>query len=124
MSNLKKLVIVDDEYDIGLVVKDFFTDYGFLSWIAIDTTSGLALIEKEKPEIIFLDLIIPQIGGIECLKQIRKVSPESYVIMMTGIQDQEIAKQALKEGAYDYVTKPFDLGYIKINFIDRIFPPD
>lgn len=118
----RKVLIIDDEYDLGLFLKDFLADLGFEGTIATDTDLGLQLFRDMKPDLVFLDILIPQDGGMECLKAIKKIRPETIVIMITGLQDEGTAKQALSLGAYDYVTKPFDLDMIQTQFIERLFP--
>lgn len=117
-----KILVIDDEYDLGLLIKDFADDLGYLCWIATDTDSGLKIVSEERPEVVFMDVVIPQAGGIECLKRIKALYPETIVIMITGMQDEGLAKQSIQAGAYDYITKPFELEHLETQFLSRIFP--
>ena len=118
----KKILIIDDEPEIGEIVKDFLNDLNYTTMIAGDATEGLALAQSEKPDLVLLDILMPQISGMECLKQIKELRPETIVVVISGLQDEQLAKQAIRRGAYDYIVKPFDLNFLQNNLLARIFP--
>lgn len=117
----KKILVIDDEMDMGEIVKDYLEEYGYETMIAVEAVQGLEIVEKEKPQVILLDVLMPEISGIECLQKIKEVSPEAIVIIVSGMQDEQIAKEAIRYGAYDYITKPFDLEYLRTSILGRIF---
>jgi DNA-binding NtrC family response regulator len=82
--------------------------------IANDGQAALFLLEQELPGLVFLDLVIPKINGIEVLRRIRKDWPELPVIVMTAYGTISRAVEAMKEGATDFITKPFDVDHLKI----------
>src|SRR4051812_46883039 len=117
---MKKILIVDDEPLTGRLIKDFLEDQEYEVLVATQALLGLEIVEKEKPDLVLLDMLMPRIGGLECLARIKKFAPETIVIMLSGLQNEEVAKQALELGAYDYLTKPFNLHSIE-NLLARIF---
>ena len=114
--------MIDDEPEVCELLADFLNMQGYHALKASRAVEGLALAEQEKPDLVFLDIMMPEIDGLECLREIRKSSPESIVIMVSGLKDEKIAKEAIRLGAYDYVGKPFDLDYLRNNLLARIFP--
>lgn len=123
-SAAKKIVVIDDEVSVGETIRDFLIDEGYEAFVASEAKKGLELVVQEKPELVLLDLLMPQIGGIEVLKRIKEVRPETFVVVISGLTDEEIAKQAIRRGAFDYVTKPFDLVELKEKILDRVFLSD
>ncbi len=117
----KKIMIVDDEETISELLQVFLENQGFQAVVASDAEKALAMMASENPDVVMLDILMPGINGVECLKKIKKIKPDAIVIMMSGLQDEEIAKEAITYGAYDYITKPFDLDYFKQNLLKRLF---
>jgi DNA-binding response OmpR family regulator len=79
-------------------------------------TNGLEAIQKVKdvrPHIVLLDILMPGMGGIDTLKEIKKINSKIVVIMVTAVIDEELAKRAIQLGADEYIIKPFDLNYIE-----------
>ena len=118
---MRKILVIDDEPEVCELLADFLKIHGYEALTAIRALAGLAIAEKEKPELVLLDIMMPEIDGLECLQRILKSSPESLVIMVSGLKDEKIAKEAILRGAYDYLAKPFDLDYLKNNLLARIF---
>lgn len=108
-----KILIVDDEIGICNIFYDFFTKEGYE---VIKSTSGkeaLAKVVSEKPELVFLDIRMPGMDGLEVLKEIKKIDKSIVVIMETVLNDEESAKKAIELGAYDYVSKPLSFDYLE-----------
>ncbi len=118
---MRKILIIDDEMEVCELLADFLKLQGYHTFKASRAKDGLSLAESEKPDVVLLDIMMPEIDGLECLQRIRKSSPESIVIMVSGLKDEKIAKEAIRRGAYDYIAKPFDLSYLKENILGRIF---
>lgn len=109
----KKILVVDDEQGILDLFKRVLSKEGYK---VITSLSGLGALEKakkEKPNLVILDIRMPGIDGIETLKRIKKIDSKLVVIMLTAYGTLDSAREALKLGAYDYITKPFKLGYIE-----------
>ena len=108
------VLVVDDDADIATILCDRLRTMGHDTLIANDGQAALFLLEQELPGLVFLDLVIPKINGIEVLRRIRKDWPELPVIVMTAYGTISRAVEAMKEGATDFITKPFDTDHLKI----------
>ncbi|OPX43681.1 alkaline phosphatase synthesis transcriptional regulatory protein PhoP [Ruminiclostridium hungatei] len=106
MSQLKKILVVDDEHKIVDVVKSYLEHSGYRVFTAFSGNEALRLFEKAGPDLVILDLMLPDISGTAILSQIRKQS-KVPVIMLTARVEEEDILNGLDTGADDYVTKPF-----------------
>ena len=122
-SHRKTILTIDDEVLIGEMIQDYLKLSGFNAFYADNAENGIEILKKEKPAIVLLDVLMPKVGGIECLKRIKEIAPETIVIMATAVHDEKTAKQAIQYGAYDYITKPIDFAYLK-TILSRIFSAD
>ena len=109
MKNVKptKILVVDDEAIIRDSLRDWLSDAGHQVLTAEDGYHALGLIENETPGIAIVDLVMPGMDGIELLKKAKEISPNIEVIVITAYASIPTAIAAMKEGAYDYVEKPF-----------------
>jgi DNA-binding NtrC family response regulator len=113
-DNRVGVLIVDDEHEIREVVADYLTGHGFAVTIAKNGREGLdRLFNNPSVQIVLLDVSMPLMGGMEVLLEVMKLDPHPHVIMMTAIADREIARQAMKIGAFDYILKPCDFAAIE-----------
>ncbi len=113
-----RVLIVDDEADLCEVLVQFIKRLGYTAKFATDGPAGMVLVQNFQPHFIFLDVMMPDMNGIEVLREIRKIDKAVKVIMISGMHDLGIAKQAMQLGALDYMPKPIvleDLG----NFLHR-----
>jgi two-component system NtrC family response regulator len=101
--------MVDDEPDTCEVISHFLGRRGYAVITANSAEEALSKLSTEKPELILLDILMPGMDGIECLRKIREINKEVPIIMVTCIIDIDTANQAIELGATDYLTKP--LGY-------------
>jgi len=117
--NVADILFVDDDRAILEIVREYLAEIGY----HVDVVdNGLVALEriKEKPyHIVFTDIKMPDIDGLELLSAIKEYRPETEVIIVTGHGSMESAIQAMKYGSYDYLQKPFKLNVLKI-IIDRI----
>src|SRR5512141_2607330 len=104
-----RFLIVDDQQSIRKVCSTIGTSLGFVCAEAESAEAALAHIETESPDLVLCDLKMAEMSGMDFLREIKKVLPRTEVAMMTGYGSIESAVQAIKLGAYDYVTKPFRL---------------
>ena len=118
---MKKILVVDDEPDVGELLKDFLQAAGYHILLARDAQTGFQLLEAERPDAVLLDIVMPKVDGLEFLQRIKKTYPETIVVMMSGLQNEEIAREAIRQGAYEYLTKPFDFYYLQNSILARIF---
>ena len=110
---IKTILIVDDEKEICTVLSDSLSQEGYRVFTAQNGKTALQLARKEKPDLILLDIKMPIMDGIEVLRRIKKMKRKIAVIMITAYGNLETARKAMKLGAYDFVTKPFDLFFLK-----------
>jgi two-component system response regulator AtoC len=107
MKRKAKILVVDDEAIVRESIRDWLTDVGHEVLIADNGPRALEVIEEEKPGIAIFDLVMPGMDGIELLKRAREISPHLEAIIMTAYGSIPTAITAMKEGAYDYIEKPF-----------------
>lgn len=110
----EKILIIDDEPDIGWLFSKILGEEGYQVSTALSGQEGISIIKKERPDLVFLDIRLPGIDGIETLKEIRKFNTELLVIILTAYETVKTAVEAMKLGAYDYLSKPVDNERIKI----------
>lgn len=108
MAGKISILVVDDEDSVRDSLYNWFIEDGFNVECAENARKALLLLESSDFEIILVDIKMPGMDGLELLKRIKTIRPESIVIIMTAFATVDTAVQALKDGAFDYVTKPFD----------------
>ncbi|HPM19293.1 MAG: response regulator [Bacteroidales bacterium] len=102
------ILIVDDELSVRDSLYNWFIEDGYTVECAEDAKKALSILESQDFDIILADIKMPGMDGMEMLRRIKSIKKDSIVIMMTAFATVDTAVQALKEGAFDYVTKPFD----------------
>ena len=102
-----KLLIVDDEAITRQSLCDWLSDVGYQVLTAENGFQALEIIEKEKPGIVIADLVMPGMDGIELLKKAKEIFPNIEVIITTAYGSTPTTVTAMREGAYDYIEKPF-----------------
>ncbi|MCX7661556.1 MAG: response regulator [Candidatus Omnitrophica bacterium] len=116
-----KTLVVDDDPAVLEFLKRFLEQKGFKNILSVKTgKEAIEVVEKERPKLVLLDVRLPDINGVEVLKQIKAKDKDIGVIMITAFSDEDIAKEAMREGAYDYIFKPFDLAYLELSLITKI----
>jgi DNA-binding NtrC family response regulator len=113
------LLVVDDEEAYRLLLKKFFTQEGYSIALASCGKEGLERFEEIAPDLVLLDIRLPDIDGIEVLESMKRLNKECPVIMVTGYASVASAIKAVKLGAEDYLIKPFHLHELKIS-VERI----
>src|SRR3954464_1801872 len=108
MSIKGKLLIVDDELSVRDSLNKWFREEGYEVHVAEDANEALTRMAETKFDAALLDIKMRGTSGIELQKRLHEIDPELISIMMTGYASVETAVEALKNGAYDYVTKPLD----------------
>ena len=107
-NNNVSLLIVDDEESVRDSLYNWFMEDGFRVRCAENAKEALEMLEAGSFDIILADIKMPGMDGLEMHRRIKALNPEAIVIVMTAFASVETAVQALKDGAYDYITKPFD----------------
>lgn len=109
-----KLLIIDDERSIRNSLKEILSDEGYEVDVAEDGTSGCEMAEKEKYNVIFCDIKMPGMDGVEVLEKLHNDGVDSAIIMISGHGDIDTAVECIKKGAFDFIQKPLDLNRILI----------
>jgi PAS domain S-box-containing protein len=113
-SEILQVLIVDDEQDIREGSERILTRMGFQVSKAANGKDALVTFQKEKPAIVLLDLKMPGMDGMEVLEKIRIIDDNAIVIVITGYATVETAIQAMKQGAYDFIPKPFEPDQLRL----------
>lgn len=107
------IIVVDDEEVVLSLVRDALEDDGFSVETAKDPFTALDVIENQEIDLVITDIRMPKMDGIEMIRQVREKKPEITVIFTTGYANLNSAKDALRQGATDYILKPFELKEIR-----------
>lgn len=110
---MEKILVVDDERHVVRLLKEFLSSKNYEVYTALNGMEAIEKVKEVNPRIVFLDILMPGMGGLDCLKEIMKLNPKTAVVMLTAVIDEELALRALQLGADDYITKPVDLKYIE-----------
>ena len=106
---MSKILIVDDEEGVCEMLRDVLEDAGFDISVAYNAKDALKLLETDLPDTILLDIRLPDADGIQVMDELKKMGIQVPVILMTAFGTTEIAIQAMKQGAHDYLNKPLNL---------------
>ena len=109
----KKILVVDDEPEVRKLMEHFLIDKGYEVRVAGNGREGLDALDTFTPDLVLLDMHMPELDGAEMLKQLAIRSPTLPVIMVTVNEDVETTSRLLQLGAADYVPKPFNLDYLE-----------
>ncbi|HEV8457634.1 MAG TPA: sigma-54 dependent transcriptional regulator [Methylomirabilota bacterium] len=109
-----RILVVDDESEIREVLTEVLEGAGFEVIAAGDGAAALEQARAGQPSVILLDLTMPRMGGMAALPEIKRLAPETPVIICTAHTDIHTAVQAMRLGAYDYLTKPFDMDMLML----------
>jgi len=115
-----KLLIVDDEKGITDSLKEFFEHRGFSVKTANSGEGALEVVKTDKPDIIFLDIRMRGMSGLDVLEKVKKMNNGIKVIMLTIHEEKEIADKAKELGADEYITKPFRVDYLEEVVIKKV----
>lgn len=116
----RRVLLVDDEEDIVEVIQDRLEAYGFTVTTARTGLEALKKLSVEKFDGIFLDVKMPEMGGIEALEEIRKTDKQIPVIIITASSTRDAAIEAIAKGANEYVLKPFAWEELKAK-IEKVY---
>jgi DNA-binding NtrC family response regulator len=102
------LLAVDDEVGVRESLKMVFCkEYRLLEAASVE--AAIRKVQEERPQVVLLDILMPKTDGIEILRQIKTIHPSCEVIMLTGVNSQQLAAKAMDFGAFDFIGKPFDV---------------
>ena len=115
---MAKILVVDDEHSILETLQMFLEEKGLQVFTADTGEKGLLLFEQEQPQIVILDIRLPDGNGLDVLKSMMEHQVPSKIIMITAFQDMETTIMAMKRGAFDYIHKPLDIDQVE-QAVDR-----
>lgn len=121
MRDNAKILVVDDEESIRDIVSQFFQQYGCHVVSAADGQEGVNKVKNDQFDLIFLDLNMPRMPGMEALPHLRTLNPDARIIIMTAFASYESKVEAREKGAYDYILKPVNLSKLK-DVADKAIP--
>ena len=106
--SLPVLLLIDDEFGVRESLKMVFSkEYRVLEADSID--AAISKVQETHPDVVLLDVLMPKADGLEVLQRIKEIHPGCEVIMLTGVNSQQLAAKALDSGAFDFIGKPFDV---------------
>ncbi len=109
-----KILVVDDEVIVRESMRSWLSEEGYYVKVAENADECFKMLGEEEFDIVFLDIKMPEVDGIEVLKKVKEIYPIVDVVMITAYASIDSAVQAMKLGAYDYLTKPFDPEYLSV----------
>lgn len=104
-----KVLIVDDDAGVVFACRRTFAKEGYRMLSASDGREGLVVIQKERPDLVFMDITMPRLDGLSALKEIKDTGLDVPVVIITGVGTMQTAIRAVQLGAYEYITKPLDV---------------
>ena len=120
----KKILIIDDEPEICKMITEFLFDAGYSASYALNGPDGLAMIKRDSPSLVLLDIGMPSMNGMEVMRLIHEQFPALPVVVLTGQRDTETVKKMIELGASEYLTKPIHMETLLNQFVrDMIGKP-
>jgi len=108
LTSLRILIIDDSDLSCALLGVILRSDNYTIVGVANDANTGLSLALSEKPDVIFLDIVMPEKSGLEVLVPLRKSLPDAAIVMVSGVEDNDMVTSAIQLGANGYIIKPFN----------------
>ncbi len=116
-----KVLIIDDEPGVRDLLSETLSEVGgYETVIATDGLDGIEKMRTSEFDVIFTDLAMPRLNGIDFLKKCKEINTRTPIVVLTGLSSMEIAVNAMRHGAYDFITKPFRLDKI-VSTTEKIF---
>ncbi len=112
-KNEPAVLIVDDDEKIVFAFLGLFKGEGFRCMVAHDGEEAVEKVASEAPQIVFMDITMPRLDGLEALRRIKEINPSIPVILITGVGTMQTAIKAIQLGAFDYLTKPLDVAKVR-----------
>jgi len=106
---MTRVLIIDDDEMVLKALSIYLSGSGFLIMTTADGPQGITIYNREKPDVVILDIGLPSLDGLEVLKQIRRSDPNAKIIICSGYGSQKTIDEAMQNGAYAFLNKPFDV---------------
>jgi two-component system response regulator PilR (NtrC family) len=114
MSETRRVLVVDDEQEVRDTLSSVLENLDYIPYVASNGVEALEIIKKEPIDVVLSDLYMPEMDGIELLKRVRSMDKKIVFLMITAHPTIETAVEAIKKGAYDYLTKPFHIEEVRL----------
>src|SRR5574341_2696928 len=108
------ILVIDDDPSLRRVLEYNLDEEGYDVYTSGSGEEGLRVAKEQKPDVVITDMKMPGIDGLEVLKTVKENAPDTLVIIITAFGEIDAAVQAMKLGAYDYITKPFNRDDLKL----------
>ncbi len=114
MKGKGKILLIDDNELLQDLGKDILEHLGYTPVIASEGEEGIEIYKREQKEIraVLLDVVMPGLGGLEVFRRLKEIDPQVKVLVISGYSEEERAGELLKEGALDFIQKPFKIGQL------------
>jgi DNA-binding NtrC family response regulator len=117
---MARILIVDDEAEVLDFLAEELRDRDYEVETALTGEEAIEKIKENRPHLMLLDITMPGMNGIETLKKAKEIDPRLAVVMVTAVAEEDIARDAMKMGAHDYIRKPVDLNYLNLVVMTKI----
>ncbi|MCD6375830.1 MAG: sigma-54-dependent Fis family transcriptional regulator [Caldisericaceae bacterium] len=114
MSETRHILVVDDEQEVRDTLYNVLKSLDYIPHVAASGKEALEIIKKEPIDVVLSDLYMPEMDGIELLKRVKAINSKVVFLMITAHPTIETAVDAIKKGAYDYLTKPFHIEEVRL----------
>ena len=105
---MAKILLVDDAAFMRMMIKNSLTKGGFADSTFVEAQEAVKKFDEENPDLVIMDITMPNMDGLQALKKIREAHPDAKVIMCTAMGQESMVVDAIKSGAKDFVVKPFN----------------
>jgi two-component system chemotaxis response regulator CheY len=121
---MKRLLVVDDAMVMRKLIREIAEEAGWeVVGEAKNGAEAVALYESLRPNLVTMDVVMPEMGGLEALRKIRALDPEARVVMITALDQKQTLLESIRDGAIDFIVKPFERSRIA-RFMSRIAETD
>ncbi len=118
--NSPRILVVDDERELLEGLEEYLAENGYEVTTAIDGEAGLAAARANPLDLVLLDIRMPGLDGREVCRRLRQMDSGLPIILLTAVNEEDLARQVMEIGAYDYITKPIDLNYLRTSVVIKI----
>lgn len=119
---MKRLLVVDDAMLMRKLIRDAATEAGWeVAGEARDGLEAVTLYQQLRPDLVTMDVVMPNVGGLEALRRIRAVDPDAQVVMVTALDQKQTLLESIRDGAIDFIVKPFERGRI-VGVLNKVSP--
>lgn len=119
---MKRLLVVDDALLMRKLIRDVAVEAGWeVAGEARDGAEAVELYATLRPDLVTMDVVMPKMGGLEALRQIRAADPGAQVVMVTALDQKQTLMESIRDGAIDFIVKPFDRDRV-VSLLNKVKP--